>query len=492
MAGLVRSIRHSLGSNVGRQSASALGVGSLLLNQRRNIGACCVEPYFELGEGDTAFSVRTNDVRYGYGVLQEVGFTVAQHLEATKETGRRVAVFTDKSVAKLEWFSQVTNSLKESGFDPVLYTDVRVEPTDKSFMAAAEWFAHGDFKAAVSVGGGSVMDTTKAAILYGNPASAPEDGDFLTYVNAPVGKGKLVPNLHGSKIPHVACPTTAGTGSECTGFAICKLTDHPTAPNSKTGIASPALCPDTAVIDPSVTHTLPPNVVAASGFDVLSHAIESYTARPFTRRPAASPKANRPLNQGANPYSDMACLEALRRCGTYLQRAITDRNDMEAREQLMWASTVVGTAMGNAGVHLPHGLSYPVSGSVQKFRPDSGWPGEDAIVPHGMGVILCAPSAVRAASKHCPDRHMHAAELLGCDTKTAKMDDAGEVLAEKLIDFIKLAKFPNGISECGFSQNDVDNLTTSCYAQKRVVDNAPWAVSYDDLEGMYKGAMAYW
>lgn len=190
----------------------------------------------------------------------------------------RVALFSDAAVAALPVFDTVARSLPAAGLD-VPYTDVRVEPTDQPFTQAAAFASKVDPDGYISLGGGSVIDTAKAANLY---ASHP--ADFLEYVNAPVGAGTAVP---GALTPHIACPTTSGTGSEVTGTAIFHLLSM----KAKTGIASPALRPTEALVDPDCTDTLPANAVACSGLDVLSHALESYTARAFFR---ADPRRRRP------------------------------------------------------------------------------------------------------------------------------------------------------------------------------------------------------
>src|SRR5262249_43556559 len=154
--------------------------------------------------------------------------------------------------------------------------------------------------------------------------------DFLAYVNAPIGAAKPVP---GPLRPHIACPTTFGTASECTGIAIFDLLSM----SAKTGIVSPYLRPTLGVLDPTSLKTLPPGVIAANGFDVLSHAIESYTARPFRQRTKPARPSARPLSQGANPYSDVASLEAIRLVGRHLDRAMRDASDEAAREALLFA-----------------------------------------------------------------------------------------------------------------------------------------------------------
>jgi alcohol dehydrogenase class IV len=325
----------------------------------------------------------------------------------------------------------------------------------------------------------SVIDTAKAANLYSTyPA------EFLTYVNAPIGGGQPVP---GPLKPLIACPTTCGTGSECTGIAIFDLL----AMKAKTGIVSRRLRPTLALIDPTTAYTLPDRVVAASAFDVLSHALESYTAMPYTKRKAPASPSQRPMSQGANPWSDLGCREALSLAGRYLVRAINDATDHEAREQLMWAATLAGIAFGNAGVHAPHGMSYSVAGLVRDFCPD-GYPEGAAIVPHGMSVIVNAPSVFRFTASACPDRHLTGAELLGADLHDAGSEEAGEVLSEQLVSLMKATAIPNGLSGVGYGEGDIPALTEGAYPQRRLLDNAPREISRDQLSGLFQDALAYW
>ena len=204
--------------------------------------------------------------------------------------------------------------------------------------------------------------------------------------------------------PHIACPTTSGTGSEVTGIAIFDLLSM----SAKTGIASPALRPTEALVDPDCTDTLPAEVVACSGLDVLSHALESFTARPVRPPSRPSRPGQRPMSQGANPWSDLGCREAMRLLGQYLERAVSDASDREAREQTMWAATLAGIAFGNAGVHMParDGLR---GGRAGARLPPRRLPGVEPLVPHGMSVILNAPSVFRFTASTNPQRHVEAA-----------------------------------------------------------------------------------
>jgi len=435
----------------------------------------CCHNYFEVTEGhEQVFSVDISSISFGHGVLAEAG----DHAKALGMT--RVALFTDQTLVNLPYVAQVRDALKAAGVDVVVFDAVKVEPTDQSFKAAAQFAVDGKFDGYVSVGGGSVIDTCKAANLYATWPS----GDFLDYVNAPIGAGKPVP---GPLKPHIACPTTCGTGSECTGITIFDLLSH----QVKTGIASKRLRPSMALIDPGVTYTLPKNVVASSGFDVLSHALESYTAKPFTQRLAPGKPALRPMSQGANPWSDVGCEAALKLLGQYLVRAVNDASDHEARDQMMYAATLAGIAFGNSGVHVPHGMAYSVAGLVRDFQPE-GYPQHEPMVPHGMSVIVNAPSVFRFTACACPDRHLFGAACLGADTRSARPEDAGEIVASQLISLMKATAIPNGVGGVGYGEADVPGLTKGAWAQQRLLTNAPRAVSEADLSQLYRDAMCYW
>lgn len=421
---------------------------------------------------ETAFTIDVARITFGPGALDEVG-DQARALGCT-----RVALFTDRRLAALEHVARARRALLAAGIDVAIYDEVKVEPTDASFLAAARFVAEGRFDGYVSVGGGSVIDTCKAALLY-----ATYPADFLTYVNKPVGAGQPVP---GPLPPHIACPTTAGTGSETTGIAVCDVL----ALSAKTGIASPRLKPTLALVDPACTRTLPASVVAAGGFDVLCHALESYTARPYTAKPRPANAQARPMSQGANPWSDGGSREALRLTGRYLVRAVRDASDDEARGQLAWAATLAGVAFGNAGVHLPHGMGYAIAGLVRDFRmPD--YPEEEALIPHGVSVVIGAPSAFRFTAPACPDRHLEAAACLGVDIRGAGQPDAGEIVARALIDLMQETGLPGGLEAVGYGAQDVPALVEGTIVQQRLLGNAPRDVGREALGDVLRGALRY-
>ena len=260
---------------------------------------------------------------------------------------------------------------------------------------------------------------------------------------------------------------------------------------AKTGIASLALRPSEALVDPDCTESLPGPVVAASGMDVLCHALESFTARPYVKRPAPERPTKRPMSQGANPWSDLGCREALQILGPFLERAVLDRADREAREEVMWAATLAGIAFGNAGVHAPHGMAYAVAGLVKSFQPD-GYPREEPIVPHGMSVIVNAPSVFRYTARSHPERHLLAAQWLGADTKGAGPGDAGEVLATRLIALMRATGMPNGLGGVGYAEADLPALTDGAFPQQRLLQNAPREMTRPVLQDLFRAGLRYW
>ena len=283
------------------------------------------------GVKESAFTMDTSSIKYGPGVTREVGF------DMKKLGAKRVMVVTDPRLAEGEAVAVALEALRAEGIDAVLYDEVRVEPTDTSFLHAIGFARDGNFDGYVSVGGGSTIDTAKAANLY-----ATYPADFLDYVNPPIGGGMPVP---GALRPHVAVPTTAGTGSETTGVAICDLTEM----HVKTGIAHRALRPQIGILDPHNTRTLPQMAAASTGLDVLSHALESLTALPYDGRDAPESPELRPAYQGANPISDIWATKAIEMVAANIVRAIQDTEDDEARSAMLLAAAYAGIGFGNAG-----------------------------------------------------------------------------------------------------------------------------------------------
>jgi hydroxyacid-oxoacid transhydrogenase len=423
---------------------------------------------------DIAFEMAISNVRYGVGVTSEVGMDLA-------DLGSRLAiVVTDPVVACLPPARTVFESLEHNRVPFVVYDRVRIEPTEDSFLEAIAFAREHAFDALIAVGGGSTIDTAKAVNLY-TTYPAP---DFLDYVNPPIGKGLPVP---GPLKTLMAVPTTAGTGSETTGVSIFDLKRM----QAKTGIANRRLKPTLGYLDPENTRTVPPQVAASTGLDILCHAIESFTALPFTERPLPERPLLRPAYQGSNPISDVWALQALRMVAKFLVRAFDDPSDDEARANMVLAASYAGVGFGNAGVHLPHGMSYPVSGMVRSYRPP-GYNSGHPLVPHGVSVILNAPAAFRFTARANPSRHLQAAEVLGVDVSGAKAEDAGKILADRITWFMQRLRIPNGLRAIGYSSADVPALVEGTLPQHRVTKLSPRPAGPDELSALFEDAMVTW
>lgn len=425
-------------------------------------------------QNEIAFEMATSSIRFGRGVTREVGMDLV-------DLGARTAlVLTDPILSKSLPVQTVLQSLQDNRITFVLYDRVRVEPSDESFLDAISFARQSPFDAIVAVGGGSTLDTAKAVNLYTTYPPA----DFLDYVNPIIGKGLPVP---GPLKPLIAIPTTAGTGSETTGVAIFDFTKM----HAKTGIASRRLKPTLGLLDPENTRTMPASVAAATGLDVLSHALESYTAMPFSERPRPERPALRPAYQGSNPISDVWSLQALRMVEQYLVREVEDPSDDDARAHMILASSYAGVGFGNAGVHLPHGMSYPVSGMVKKYHAP-GYPADHPLVPHGFSVVLNAPAVFRFTAAANPDRHLEAAQALGVDVARCRREDAGRILAERITWFMERLKLPNGLRAIGYSSEEIPALVEGTLPQHRVTKLSPRPAGPEELSRLFEDAMVAW
>ena len=422
---------------------------------------------------ETAFTMDTSSIKFGPGVTREVGHEM-QQLGA-----KRVMVVTDPNLANSEPVAVTLAALRAVGIDAVLFDQVRVEPSDASFREAIRFAVQGRCDGYVAVGGGSSIDTAKAANLY-----ATYPAEFLAYVNPPIGEGRPVP---GSLKPLIAIPTTAGTGSETTGVAIFDFLEM----HAKTGIAHRALRPAMGIVDPDNTRTLPKMVVACSGLDVLGHALESFTALPYGQRPAPEHPRLRPAYQGSNPISDIWSTQAIEMVTQNLVRVLEAPEDDAARSAMLLAATFAGVGFGNAGVHLPHGMSYPISGLARDYVAE-GYPAHHPMIPHGMSVILTAPAVFRFTAAANPERHLDAARLMGVNVSEARAEDAGDLLAGAIITLLRKTAMPNGLKAVGFGPEDVDQLVAGTLPQHRVTKLSPRAANADDLKQLFLDSMTLW
>jgi hydroxyacid-oxoacid transhydrogenase len=420
---------------------------------------------------ESVFTYGAPQLKFGAGAADEIGY------DLSRTGARRALVVTDPGLAATGTPQRVADQMTAFGIEALVFDGVHVEPTDESLDRAVDWArAHGPWDAIVAVGGGSSIDTAKAInLMITNP------GELMDYINKPVGGGQAPVNpLH----PLVAVPTTTGTGSESTTICVLDVLSL----KVKTGISHARLRPTLAVIDPTLTLTQPAGVTAASGMDILCHALESYTARPYTTFERKRPEERVPYC-GANPIADMWSEKALSLLADSFRAAVRDGSDSDARAKMALAATFAGMGFGNAGVHIPHANAYPIAGRVKDFHPE-GYPGDEPMVPHGMSVALTAPEAFRFTFDASPERHRRAARLL--DPQAEEPADAAEFLPGVLSALMRDIHIPGGIGAVGYDEGDIPDLVEGTMKQQRLLATAPKDVTEEDIAGIFRRSVQLW
>jgi hydroxyacid-oxoacid transhydrogenase len=420
---------------------------------------------------ESVFTYGAPHLKFGSGAADEIGYDLSG-------TGaKRVLVVTDPGVAATGSPQRVADQMAGFGIEAVVFDGSHVEPTDESLQAAVDWARdNGPWDAFVAVGGGSSIDTAKAInLMTTNP------GELMDYINKPVGGGQ---NPSRPLKPLVAVPTTTGTGSESTTICVLDVLSL----KVKTGISHARLRPTLAVIDPELTLTQPAGVTAAAGMDILCHALESYTARPYTTYERKRPEERVPYC-GANPIADMWAEKAMSLLSESFRTAVRDGADVEARGKMAMAATFAGMGFGNAGVHIPHANAYPIAGRVKDFHP-ADYPDDEPMIPHGMSVALTAPEAFRFTFDASPDRHRAAARLL--DPAAAEPADPAEYLPSVLTALMRDIGIPAGIGAVGYDEADVPDLVEGTMKQQRLLATAPKDVTEDDVAGIFTRSISLW
>ena len=419
---------------------------------------------------ETVFTYGAPQLKFGAGASEEIGY------DLTTYGARRVLVVTDPGVAATGHPQRILERIAAVGIEARLFDAAHVEPTDVSLRQAVDFARDGGpWDAFVAVGGGSAIDTAKAVnLMCTNP------GELLDYVNAPVGRGR---DPQEPLAPLVAVPTTTGTGSESTTVCVLDVLEQ----HVKSGISHPRLRPTLAVVDPRLTRTQPAGVTAACGMDILCHALESWTARPYDTYAHKQPEQRVPYC-GANPVADLWAEKAMTLLATSFRTAVHHGEDESAREQMALAATFAGMGFANAGVHIPHANAYPIAGRVKDFRP-ADYPQQEPMVPHGMAVSLTAPEAFRFTFDASPERHLRAAQLLDPRAGGAQGRD---LLPDVLTDLMRDIGIPNGIAAVGYDEGDVDSLVEGTLKQQRLLATAPREAQADDLAGILRRSLELW
>lgn len=411
---------------------------------------------------DTVFTVRNVQVKFGEGVSSEAGY------EAKRLGMTNVLIVTDKNICENTGMTaHVKGSLEEEGIEADVFDGVHIEPIDTEVVKGIEFARGKGYDGFIGLGGGSSIDTAKMIDLYTTHTT----GDFRDYISPPAGGGKPVP---GPVKPLIAIPTTAGTGSENTPVAVVDLVEE----KLKVAVSHPYLLPSYALLDPVLTLSLPPYYTASTGMDALLHSIEAYTCIPYDSRPRPESPAERPVYVGSNPVSDIFVEKSIELVGGYLRRACRDPGDLEARHHMLLAAHL-GGAFGNAGVHIPHALSYPIAGR----RHD---------VPHGIAVCITGAAALEFLEPEVGDRLARVARLLGEKTDGLSKGEAAALAKEALVSLMRDIGFPSGLAELGFGEEDIDELASAGVKISRLLSCSPRRVGLEDVREIYRKSLHNW
>jgi alcohol dehydrogenase class IV len=420
---------------------------------------------------ETIFTWGAPPLKFGAGAVDEIGFEMAQY------GARRVLILTDPRINELGIPARVAESLTRHGISSEIFDGCHVEPTDDSIGKAAGYAREqGPWDGFIAVGGGSSIDTAKAVNLL-----TTDEGELMDYINKPIGQGRAPRR---QLKPLIAVPTTAGTGSESTAMCVLDVLSM----RVKTGISHWRLRPTLAVVDPLVSLTLPPEVTASAGMDIVCHALESYTARWYTTFERKQPE-QRVTYCGSNPVSDLWCEKALALIASSFRTAVHDGSSLEARTSMMMAATFAGMGFGNAGVHIPHANAYPIAGMVKDYRP-RGYPQQEPMVPHGQSVSLTAPEAFRFSFPSAPERHLRAAAMLAPGRET--LSNPAEQLPSALIDLMRDIGIPNGIGAVGYTEADIPALVPGTMKQQRLLATCPRPVTEEDIAAIFAKSIQNW
>ena len=426
-----------------------------------------------INEMENIITLSIAKCKFGVGATEEVGY------ELRTLGCRKILLVVDPHLWEFDLVDRVKTIIEKEGLETTIFDEIHFEPNDVSLRRAIARACEIDFDAIVALGGGSTIDTAKAMNLY-----ATHPADFYDYINVPIGKGKPVP---GPLRPLLALPTTSGGGSEITPVLVLDLVDL----NVKTGISNNFLCPTLAIVDPLNMLSAPSTVTAGTGVDVLTHAIESYTTKPYNTRPKPQTPELRPPYIGANPVSDMWCERAIEWVGKYLRPAVFNGNDLESRTHLAIAATFAGIGFGNAGVHIPHALSYPIAGNVKDWIPE-GYGVSEPLIPHGISAVLTLPACLRFTAPANYAKHARIAEMLGVNTANLSPIEAAMKLPDAVIQLMKDINLPNGLHTVGYTEADIPQLLEGGWQQPRLLVGSPRTVTKADLGRILEDSLKIW
>jgi alcohol dehydrogenase class IV len=359
---------------------------------------------------------------------------------AAQRLGPRVALVTDAGLVKAGLVGPALHSLEEAGVAVDVFDAVVADPPEDVVLAAVARARDFEARAVIGFGGGSSIDVAKlVALLAAGGESLPEIYG--------VGLAK------GPRLPLLAIPTTAGTGSEVTPISIVTTGAH-----EKKGVVSPLIIPDIALLDPDLTVNLPPHVTAATGIDAMVHAIEAFTSK-----------------NKKNPISDQLAKQALALLSANIRTACTDGKNLEARSGMLLGSMLAGMAFANAPVAAVHALAYPVGAIFH--------------VPHGLSNALVLMGVMRFNLSHAEALYAELAPILDPAAADLPPPEAAKRFVESLDAICRDCKVPASLAEVGVARQDLERMATDAMKQTRLLVNNPREVTYDDAFKIYAEAL---
>ena len=313
-------------------------------------------------------------LQVGDGASQEAG-NILNSLDC-----KRPLIVTDGMMVQLGYVARLQQSLEAAAITADIFQDTVPEPTVSSIQAGVDKVRDGNYDSIIAIGGGSPIDSAKAIAILGKYGGVMRDYKFPRVVNEP-------------GLPIIAIPTTAGTGSECTKVTI--ITDETN--DEKMLCVGIGFMPTAALVDYSLTLSLPPRTTADTGIDALTHAMEAY------------------VSKKASLYSDSQAIAAMKLLAPNLRKAFQDGSDQKAREEMMLGATLAGVAFSNASVALVHGMSRPIGAFYH--------------VPHGLSNAMLLPMVTEYSIPAAPERYADCARAMG----VANEGDSDQTANSKLM-----------------------------------------------------------
>lgn len=420
---------------------------------------------------ETVWEVQMPVIRVGAGAADELGYQLDQ---LGLDGDERGLIVTDKTIVDLGHTGRIADELAADGFDVDVYDGADREPSieavEECIAFVREEMGEDGYDFYLGLGGGSCMDTAKAT-----RAVVANGGEVLDYVAAPTGTGEA---LTESGPPLILLPTTAGTGSEISPVAILSVPEK----NIKEGISSPHVRADAAVLDPTLTTTLPPDLTAKTAMDALGHAIEGYTTHRYDDLLRPENPADRPVYAGRTGFTEMFSEKAIDLLSSNVRRVVNNGDDIEARGAMLKGALFGAIAGLTAGASLAHAMAYPVGNNYHTY--------------HGETIAVLTPASTlgyNVASD--PPRFAKVAEMLGADISGMSTREAADEAREE---FVRLQRdlnvLPSGLNElAGVTVDDIGPLAESTVeSQQRLLRCNPRPVTEADVEEVFQDALYNW